>query len=330
MNMYKDILVNNEVSENLHKNMIVYGAPGTGKSYKINELKKLYFDTPSLYKRVTFYPSYSYAQFVGSYKPAPAYKQGESNKVKNIFGDIVDEPIINYEYIPGPVLTMILKAISNPENNYLLIIEEINRGDAASIFGDVFQILDRDSSGDSEYRIELSNELKHHIQLAMDKEDELKEEIIEQGLYIPKNLFIWATMNSADQGVTQLDSAFKRRWDFEYIDIDKNCESIESEMVTINGIGNIAWNKFRCVLNDKMLSDNVKEDKLIGPFFIKPKDIKNKELFDKAFKYKLLMYLCEDVYRHGKDRLFYESSFSKILKSYENGEPIFKIDFDNN
>lgn len=328
MNMYKDILVNNEVSEKLSKNLIVYGAPGTGKSYKINKLKELYFDTPSLYKRVTFYPNYSYAQFVGSYKPAPAYKQGGSNKVKNILGDMIDEPIINYEYIPGPLLTMILKAISNPENNYLLIIEEINRGDAASIFGDLFQILDRDSSGESEYKIELSNELKHHIQLAMDEDDELKEGIIEQGLYIPNNLFIWATMNSADQGVTQLDSAFKRRWDFEYIDIDKNCESIESELVNINGIGNITWNQFRCALNEKMLLDNIKEDKLIGPFFLKSKDIKNKELFDKAFKYKLLMYLCEDVYRHGKDRLFYENSFSKILKSYENGETIFKLDFD--
>jgi len=327
INNYNDISVNNEVDSILSKNLILYGAPGTGKSFKLNELKEKYFKMPWLYKRVTFYPNYSYAQFVGAYKPSPCYKEGTEYTVKNIFGNIIDEPIINYEYIAGPFLTMILKAIINPSNNYLLIIEEINRGDAASIFGDLFQILDRDSNGESEYRIALSNELKHHIDSNIsDEYGQLKEELLEQGLYLPKNLYIWATMNSADQGVHPLDSAFKRRWDFKYINIDEKSELIQNKFVNINGIGSIEWNKFRQELNKKMLADNIKEDKLIGPFFIKLKAIENQELFDEVFKNKLLMYLCEDVYRHGKDRLFYKNSFSEILKQYES-ENIFKIDF---
>lgn len=330
MNIYKDIKINNQVDSNLPRNLIVYGAPGTGKSYKLNELKEKYFTSPMLYKRVTFYANYSYSQFVGSYKPSPAYKLNNKEKVTNILGYEVDEPIINYEYVPGPFLTMILKAIRNPQNNYLIIIEEINRGNAASIFGDLFQILDRDKHGISEYKVEISNELKHHLSKSTEFEEELKYEIIEKGLYIPSNLYIWATMNSADQGVFPMDTAFKRRWSFEYIDIDASENKIEGNIVKLgNQKKIIKWNKLRKSINDKLILLNINEDKLLGPFFLSIDEQTDENKFEIAFKNKVLMYLYEDVLRHRKSEFFKGniSTYSKLIKSYDElGGDVFNFE----
>lgn len=320
MNIYKDIKINNEVDLNLPRNLIVYGAPGTGKSYKLNKLKEKYFTSPILFKRITFYANYSYSQFVGSYKPSPAYKLDNTEKVINILGNQVDEPIINYEYVPGPFLTMVLKAIRNPQNNYLIIIEEINRGNAASIFGDLFQVLDRDKYGKSEYSVEISNELKHHLLKDTEFEEELKYEIIEKGIYIPSNLYIWATMNSADQGVFPMDTAFKRRWSFEYIDIDAGKEKIDENIVKLGTQKRpIKWNELRTSINNKLISLNINEDKLLGPFFLSMDEQTNEEKFEIAFKNKVLMYLYEDVLKHKKSEFFKEniSTYSRLIKSYD-------------
>ena len=323
---YKDIEFNNSI-ENEPRNLIIYGAPGTGKSWRINEKANKLFGQCGLYKRVTFYNQYSYNQFIGGYKPIPDFKDlGHDNIIINSLGQSVNkEPIISYEYVPGPFLMLLLRALNNEKNNYLLIIEELNRGDAASIFGDLFQILDRDKFGKSEYRIEISSDLKNYI-YSTDIEESIKEDICNKGLYIPSNFYIWCTMNSADQGVFPLDSAFKRRWSFEFVGINENDKSISEYEVDIKGIGKIKWNDFRKQLNNILVKQKVNEDKLIGPFYLKPKDLTS-EKFQDAFKNKLLMYLCEDCLRYKKSEVFRGETLTEILDLYndiENNNSIFK------
>lgn len=125
-------------------NRIIFGAPGTGKSYKLKKDQEKYFPTEDCFERITFHPAYSYAQFFGCYKPI-----GKGSE-------------ISYKYVPGPFLRILLKSLSNLEKKYLLIIEEINRANVAAVFGDVFQLLDR-RNGKSEYPINISNEVKDYI-----------------------------------------------------------------------------------------------------------------------------------------------------------------------
>lgn len=274
---------------NLSRNLIYFGAPGTGKSYTLNNQKNgLLLECPSNYERVTFHPDYSYANFVGSYRPVEVDEDGTKK--------------ITYKFVPGPFIRVLKKALNN-EQPYLLIIEEINRANPAAVFGDVFQLLDRDSDGNSEYSISPSKEVKEYL---MSDEDckGLPEAYVNE-LRIPSNMFIWATMNSADQGVYPMDTAFKRRWDFEYIGIDNGKEKIENAQIKNNGEEKTYnWNQFREKLNEKLVELDVNEDKLIGPFFIKQvigrETIDDKgelEKLNSTIKSKLIMYLFEDVAR---------------------------------
>lgn len=180
---------------------------------------------------------------------------------------------------------------------YLLIIEEINRARVASVFGDVFQLLDRTEDGTSQYEIQASEDIRKY--LALELGGHLSDYPI---LKIPNNMFLWASMNSADQGVYPMDTAFKRRWDFEYISIDANQEKVECtvNLVKDNPETNVNWNRLRKAINAKLLDTcRVNEDKLLGPFFLSKKAIKadeanhiiDEEAFRKAFKSKVIMYL---------------------------------------
>lgn len=263
----------------------------------------------SFVERVTFHPNYSYAQFVGTYKPVA--KQADSD---------VGQDSISYEYIPGPFMRIYKKAVKNPKKDYLLIIEEINRANASAVFGDVFQLLDRDSKGESDYPVDASKDVCDYLR---------RKGVPEyKKLKIPSNMFIWATMNSADQGVFSMDTAFKRRWEFEYIGINAKQDELVYEdkspiLVPIpskNGTKKTAdnlsynlveWNKLRVEINKK-LSDipSVNEDKLLGPFFIgREKLLKAKKDVDdfiKTFMSKVIMYLYEDVVKIAPTKLFKE------------------------
>ncbi len=257
------------------RNVIYFGAPGTGKSYNLNQDKNNLLEKyPGNYERVTFHPDYSYANFVGTYKPVP---ENES---------------ITYKYVPGPFMRMLKKAIQKPSEPYILVIEEINRANVAAVFGEVFQLLDRDENNESMYPIDTSEDMKSYI-----NQDKIK---------IPQNLFIWATMNSADQGVFPMDTAFKRRWDFNYFSINNDEDLIEDINVTLNDI-NINWNTLRKAINDELLSYKINEDKLMGPFFAFY-EFKDKELpvdtFKDIFKNKIIMYLFEDAARAKRNDLF--------------------------
>ena len=270
------------------------------------------------YERVTFHPDYSYANFVGTYKPI--MKEDNNSKKKEI----------TYEFVPGPFLRIFVKAMKNKieaERNgielkiFLLIIEEINRANVSAVFGEVFQLLDRDENNESEYSINVSEDIKNHLIEKFDEELEngFDEEDYEtyfpnNEIKIPNNMFIWATMNSADQGVFPIDTAFKRRWDFEYISINNNEELIENLEIESN-TGNYSWNKVRKAINNYLLKNDVNEDKLMGPFFIK--ETPNKD-FTQLFKDKVLMYLYEDAAKPIRPRLFEGSKKRSDSFSYLN------------
>ena len=295
-----DLIFNTSIKTKYERNRIVFGAPGTGKSYKLKaDCEEMMSSSDGSFERVTFHPEYSYSQFVGTYKP--------------VMGE--DGETIKYNYVPGPFMRMYVEALKsgrteNPQP-HLLLIEEINRAKVAAVFGDVFQLLDRDDDGVSEYDIQASEDIKKYLAKELGGSPENYNRI-----RIPNNMFIWATMNSADQGVFPMDTAFKRRWNFEYLGIDENAEKIaDIGKIILEGSGEtIEWNRLRKAINAKMSSSEFKinEDKLMGPFFLSKKAIAsnengmiiNKKAFIDAFKSKVIMYLYEDAVKQGKHRFF--------------------------
>lgn len=294
----------------LKRNVIYFGAPGTGKSYNLNNDVKKIIDEDSQFERVTFHPDYSYANFVGTYKPVPD-KDKERRK-----------HTITYKYVPGPFMRSLVKAYKNPDKLFILMIEEINRANVAAVFGDVFQLLDRKDNV-SEYPIQTSEDMKEYLKQEFEGTGLLENFDV---ISIPENMFIWATMNSADQGVFPMDTAFKRRWDFKYFKINHDEEAIENTIVILNN-QQINWNDLRKEINKELLSYNLNEDKLIGPFFAF-NEFKNQEIpediFKEVFKNKIIMYLFEDAARSKRDILFSGAkgddkfvTYSKICDVFE-------------
>lgn len=293
------------------RNRIIFGAPGTGKSYLLNsDASKLLKDTEVKAVRVTFHPEYSYFNFVGSYKPVMLPSCDP------------DDPKIGYKFVPGPFTEVLVNALrdcqADTKRPHLLIIEEINRARVASVFGDIFQLLDRNAEGFSEYEIQTSLELRDYLkeQLGVDMPT----------LSLPDNLFIWATMNSADQGVFPMDTAFKRRWSFEYIGIDENDGNMEIELALPSGV--VTWNQVRKAINAHLEEHGINEDKLIGPHFI-PKSafglnengqVNDINDFITIFKDKVIMYIFDDAARHVRRKIFAGVSnvrYSEICKMFD-------------
>lgn len=315
----KEEILNLKDSEPIYKsdekrNKIYFGAPGTGKSYNLEEDMKKKFPEGINYERVTFHPDYSYANFVGTYKPKPKIIE-EDGKTKED---------ITYKYVAGPFMRTLVKALKNPQKPFMLIIEEINRANVAAVFGDVFQLLDRDESYKSDYDIETSEDMRDFLREKLNCEYEK--------IRIPSNMFIWATMNSADQGVFPMDTAFKRRWDFKYFGINHDENLIDHIKVKLNN-KIISWNILRKAINSELLMYGINEDKLIGPFFafdeyLKDKNGEFKEItpddFKEIFKNKIIMYLFEDAARARRNDLFAGSRsgnknviYSKICDDFD-------------
>ena len=177
------------------------------------------------------------------------------------------------------------------------MIEEINRANPAAVFGDVFQLLDRNDTGASEYPIAASKDVRLWMETRLpegvSKEATLERPISEYDrlqniarkgeLAIPRNMYIWATMNSADQGVFPMDTAFKRRWDFRYLGIDEGEAVIEGKTVPVAKTKGMSWNSLRKGINELLVNNNVNEDKLIGPFFIRPSELEDSDSFTEVF-----------------------------------------------
>ncbi|MGL5624365.1 AAA family ATPase [Cetobacterium sp.] len=267
-------------------------------------------------QRVTFYDGYTYGQFVGAYKPVMYEKDNEEKE-------------IGYEFVAGPLLKQVLNAYKYPKKDFVLVIEEINRAKADRIFGDVFQLLDRNSEGDSEYPILLSQEQDNYFKENLDGERYLETIGKKEGLYLPNNLYLWATMNSADQGVYPMDTAFKRRWDFDYISLNKN-QREEEFLVEIDN-KKYNWNDYRETLNDILGEQGVTEDRLISPYFLKVTDFDEyKVLKESSYVNKFLMYIFDDILKHNnrlKEALFTEKNFYKIFSKLQNGNQIYSTNF---
>lgn len=375
-------------------------------------------DIDKFVERVTFHPNYTYAQFVGSYKPVAkkiditkgfsADKKDILNVLKDqsktgqekydllyekfrdensltrlplliglysddefqtkkidgsaasndnsvernhgrairpfvsLFDDKSRDDEITYEYVPGPFMRTYVTAKKDPHQKYLLVIEEINRANVAAVFGDVFQLLDR-KNGVSEYPVTASEDVRNFL---------ADNGINEKELCIPDNMYIWATMNSADQGVFPMDTAFKRRWKFEYIGIDDNEGGVDAYEIPLQKKDDgshewISWNQIRHSINDKLTDMKINEDKLLGPYFISEEDLMtvrdrnetNADEFVKLFKSKVLMYLFEDAAKMKQKSLFKEKidvdgktidvkmRFSSICDAFDKvGQGIFNFD----
>lgn len=299
------------------RNRILFGAPGTGKSFTLNREKDLLLADGGEYERVTFHPDYSYANFVGTYKPVPCK-------------DSDDKDAITYSYVPGPFMRTYVKALQNSKTDtpkpFLLVIEEINRADVAAVFGDVFQLLDRGDDEVSEYPIQASEDIKKYLAGELGGNPDDYSEI-----RLPDNMFIWATMNSADQGVFPMDTAFKRRWDFTYLGIDDSEAGIVGKKVVL-GQGDyrriVEWNALRKAINNELLTYKVNEDKLMGPYFISKKNLPEGEMIDPAvfthiFKNKVIMYLFDDAAKQKRITLFggcdekAKNQYSKICREFD-------------
>ncbi len=312
----------------LSYNLIVFGAPGTGKSHYLDDLrgkkmKDVIGDSNSdesyfaHYERVTFYPTYSYAQFVGSYKPVMKAVDKDGIELGPAKNDEHTRKAIAYEFVPGPFLRILKDAWRNQNKNYLLIIEEINRANAAAVFGDVFQLLDRNNdNGESEYSISPSREMIEYLRRkSSDGRDGVANDVALK-LRIPSNLYIWATMNSADQGVFPLDTAFKRRWDFEYMSLDGN-KSNDGCSVDVGKDCSCKWRDLRKAINSLLKRNQVNEDKLLSSSFVHPDG--DEVISSGRFKMKVLMYLWEDAARMCRRTVFKEGlgTFSDLIEEWD-------------
>ena len=302
--------------------IIYFGAPGTGKSFTIDDAID---DENSV--RITFHPDSDYASFVGAYKPTmeevPMSKTFTSSK-EGTYAEYVQktethpgtEKKIVYKYVPQAFLKAYVAAWSNLNRPYFLVIEEINRGNCAQIFGDLFQLLDRNNSGSSSYAIHadediaqflssdnkgfasLSDEQKEAIRsfvLAKDngKKVAIGQEILDgKLLLLPPNLYIWATMNTSDQSLFPIDSAFKRRWNWRYMPIDYTSENWTFAI----GGNRYSWGEFLSIINPEIYTLTESSDKQMGYYFAKA-DPETGIISEEVFLNKVLFYLWTDVFK---------------------------------
>lgn len=280
------------------KNVIIYGAPGTGKSFSLRGLPNKI--------RTVFHSEYQNSDFVGSYRPC------------------MDGTNIVYKFVPGPFIEAYVEAKKDPNQMFNLIIEEINRGNCASIFGDIFQLLDREENGVSTYSIRPESSLRNYLT------EELGVNVGE--LRIPSNLNLYATMNSADQGVEPVDSAFKRRWEFEYksIDFDTNDEDkryLNERVINCNGLL-ISYKVLATSINDLLMSlEEMEEDKLIGQFFLNKAELSSLEAARDSITGKLFLYLWDDVLRHSDRALIFDldtcKTYADVVRGFRQGDNVF-------
>ena len=370
------VMIPHDTCNDTCRQIIFYGAPGTGKSYKI----KVQLEGVSKENifRTTFHPDSDYSTFVGAYKPTmekpidKIYAKGEliskltemkeggvtyspqkfgakywrSLKQLNLSDkkDILqacgmsdnytvefdkgmavgeeylacsNESRIIYSFVPQAFLNAYIQAYKKSEEKVYLIIEEINRGNCAQIFGDLFQLLDRDVNGKSEYTIKADADLKSFLEEGLGEDN---PGIKDGELCLPSNLYIYATMNTSDQSLFPIDSAFKRRWDWEYEPIKyKNTDW----KIVIDGT-EYSWTSFQRKVNDKILSATSSEDKMLGDYFVNPSD---GIITDKVLLNKILFYLWNDVCKDGEGDIFKvgeteDISFSELYG--ENGTKTLK------
>lgn len=306
------------------RNIILYGVPGAGKSYTI---ETEYCKDEEKMERLVFHPDYTYSDFVGQILPS-IDESGETKPIK-------------YKFEPGPFTTLLKKAYRDPENRYYLIIEEINRGNAPAIFGDIFQLLDRTVDGTSMYGIT-------NVDIAKIVYDDPNHKV-----RIPSNMSILCTMNTSDQNVFTLDTAFQRRWNMRLIE---NTFRDNDELANIKILdSSVTWRVFQETINEIILNTNVRltsaEDKRLGTHFVVEEDLKyndkadtgtgqeqiDAKLENRRFAEKVIKYLWDDAFKFNRESLFNvrdngtNNSLEAIIRSFlgAKGDARFDIFLDN-
>lgn len=281
------------------RQIIYYGAPGTGKSHSVKRETEEW-EKKGRVVRTTFHPDSDYSTFVGAYKPTTESVQRYDiyNKPITKDGQPVMEQVITYEFVAQAFLHAYINAWKNREEPEFLIIEEINRGNCAQIFGDLFQLLDRGDDGYSEYSVRADKDLQKHLtnafaDVVLDDYPKVKSGEV---LILPKNLYLRATMNTSDQSLFPIDSAFKRRWDWKYIPIakGKDNDGVELNWMIVIDDKRYDWWTFVKTINKHVFDTTNSEDKQLGFFFCKAKgDIIDVE----TFVSKVVFYLWNDVFK---------------------------------
>lgn len=279
---HEDIGLDEVVAQRLKggTNIILYGVPGAGKSWTI---KNEYCDDETRMERLVFHPDYTYSDFVGQILPK-----------------ISDDGSVNYEFSAGPFTKLVRKAYINPDKMYFLVIEEVNRGNAPAIFGDVFQLLDRDKDGNSEYDITNSDIAKVVYLNESHK------------VSIPSNMSILCTMNTSDQNVFTLDTAFQRRWNMRLIKNKFRDEVDEKRFAGTKILDtDVTWERFFTEINSFILGKNIRmtssEDKRLGTHFVSEEDLSIGDGSEKQisrFPEKVLKYLWDDAFKFTKEDVF--------------------------
>lgn len=262
------------------ENVLLYGVPGAGKSHEIREN---YCDDFSRMERVVFHPDYTYSDFVGQILPK-----------------VEDDGRLKYEFVPGPFTRMLKRAWEHPTEEYYLVIEEINRGNAPAIFGEIFQLLDRKTADDGKYDESEYGESEYGI-----FNEDVAEKVYgdkRREVRIPSNMWILATMNTADQNVFTMDTAFQRRWDMRHIKNDVYAARHAGEKIEGSGV---TWGDFAAVINGMILESGSDmggfEDKRLGAYFVR-----KSELSEDKFPEKVLKYLWEDAFKMERETVFDE------------------------
>ena len=286
-------------------NILLYGVPGCGKSHYVEQEYESQITDNQFKVRVVFHPDYTNSDFVGQIMPVLKTKEKDNGE---------KEERLEYGFVPGPFTRILKIAETFPTKKCLLIIEELNRGNAPAIFGEVFQLLDRDDDGTSKYAIynkdiaeKVYNDEKHPIR-------------------IPSNLTIIATMNTSDQNVFTMDTAFQRRWQMKHIpnkfagkDLNDKTKNHVAKLVPGSSI---SWGVFATTVNSKMGKASLgfagTEDKSLGVYFATDKDLDSKDIFAE----KVLKYLWDDAFKMGRSELFKEPerSLSYILETFDETE----------
>lgn len=276
------------------ENVILYGVPGAGKSWTVaNE----YCSDETRMERIVFHPDYTYSDFVGQ-----------------ILLIVTEEGMVRYSFLPGPFTSLLKKAHDDPRHQYFLIIEELNRGNAPAIFGDIFQLLDRKTEeplsghewelGESEYGVTNAN----IAQIVYgDSTHKVK---------IPSNMSIIGTMNTSDQNVFTLDTAFQRRWQMRMIENDFEDADISYMDILDTGV---SWKDFCLVINNIILESSIQlnssSDKRLGVYFIKKADLM---VGSRRFSEKVLKYLWDDAFKFSRQEVF-------NLHQYNSLESVIKV-----
>ena len=301
------------------ENVILYGVPGSGKSYKITHE---FGCNISNSEKTVFHPDYTYGDFVGQILPVMSQ----------------DDNAVTYKFVPGPFSRILRRALWNPNQQHFLVIDEINRGNAPSIFGDIFQLLDRDEgTGRSEYVITNPSIARYAYSSHNNSGDTLDvpEDIIDaNSIYIPANLTILATMNTADQNVFTLDTAFQRRWDMRYVENDFSTCAFANKTILDTSV---TWSRFAEVINTQLTTASSSmmssEDKRLGAYFISQSDfVGDSATTVLRFTDKVIKYLWDDAFRYSRAALFngQYKTLDQVMQGFkkQHGDERFSI-FEN-